>query len=329
MAAGHLLSGAVAVEAYVPMLARLASRLPIGECWRYEPKFDGFRGLVTCTVDGRVRVTSRNSKDLSRFFPEIAQMAKVLPPGTIVDGELVVTDAAARSDFGALQARLTMNTIRLQDAVRDRPAVIVAFDVLQWAGRCIVEQPLEARRRRLEELVAGLAQPCLQLVLQTADVNLALAWLAMPGIEGVVAKRADGRYRPGRRDWLKVKRERSAECVVLGVAGDDDTPTLILGLRHPDGRLHMFGTSRPLLAHLAAPVATLVSRAGPIEGPIASRWQHQQVNQWRRVPPELVCEVRFAHVDGRWLRQPAAVVRWRPDRTPEDCGLDQLQIVDL
>jgi ATP-dependent DNA ligase len=166
------------------MLARLASHLPIGNCWRYEPKFDGFRGLVTLTADGHVRVTSRNGEDLSRWFPEIAQEGTVLPPGTIVDGELVVADATARSDFGALQARLTMNTNRLRDAAGARPAVLVAFDVLQLDGRCIVEQPLQARRRQLQELIEGLAQPCLQLVLQTADVNAALAWLAMPSIEG-------------------------------------------------------------------------------------------------------------------------------------------------
>jgi ATP-dependent DNA ligase len=317
---------AVVLDAPDPMLAQLASRLPSGAHLRYEPKLDGFRGLLEHALDGRQRLTSRNRKDLTRWFPEVARAGEYLPAATVLDGELVVADEHGQPDFGALQARLTMTPDRISDAALNCPAVLVVFDVLQLGGNNLVDCPLVERRQRLEDVVVGL-HPCLQLVLQTADPNLANDWLArVPAVEGIVAKRADGRYRFGRRDWIKVKRQRTADCVVIGVAGDDHAPTLVLALRHADGNLHLFGTCRQIPTTMSEPVARLLLQAGPLEGPIPSRWQHQELPAWRRVPAELVCEVRFAHVDGRWLRQPATLLRWRPDRSPDDCGLEQLQV---
>jgi len=197
--------------------------------------------------------------------------------------------------------------------------------VLELGGNSLVDCRLDERRQQLEDVIDGL-HPCLQLVLQTADLGLANDWLArVPAVEGIVAKRADGRYRSGRRDWIKVKRQRTADCVVIGVAGDDHAPTLVLALRHADGNLHLFGTCRQIPPTMSEPVARLLRQAGPLEGPIPSRWQHQELRAWRRAPPEVVCEVLFSHVDGRWLRQPATLLRWRPDRSPDDCGLDQLR----
>src|SRR5579859_371863 len=316
---------AVALDAPEPMLAQLASRLPTGTPWRYEPKLDGFRGLLEHAINGRLRLTSRNRKDLTRWFPEIARAGACLPAATVLDGELVVVDEHGQPNFGALQARLTMTPERIADAAAGCPAVLVVFDVLQLGGNSLVDYPLVERRQQLEDVVGGL-HPCLQLVLQTADLNLANDWLArVPSVEGVVAKRTDGRYRSGRRDWIKVKRQRTADCVVIGVAGDDHAPTLVLALRHADGNLHLFGTCGQIPSTMSEPIARLLHQAGPLEGPIPSRWQHQELPAWRRVPPELVCEVRFAHADGRWLRQPATLLRWRPDRSPDDCGLEQLR----
>jgi ATP-dependent DNA ligase len=164
---------------------------------------------------------------------------------------------------------------------------------------------------------------------QTDDVQLARDWLThLAAVEGVVAKRANGRYLPGRREWIKAKRQRTAECVVVGLAGGTIAPALVLGLHHADGELHLFGTTSPISGRVTEPVLLLTERAGPPERPIRSRWQHQGIEDWRRLPPELVCEVRFSNLDaGRWLRQRAMFLRWRPDRLPDECCLEQLTAI--
>jgi ATP-dependent DNA ligase len=168
--------------------------------------------------------------------------------------------------------------------------------------------------------------PCLQLVEQTASIELARDWLAhLPSLGGVVAKGVDGRYRPGDRGWVKVKRQRTVDCVVVGFAGDARTPALVLALSDEAGRLRTFGATRTIPESLARPIQTLLARAGPAQAPIPSRWQDNQVPTWRSVPPELVCEVRFSYVDRRrWLRFPATLLRWRPDRSADECTLEQL-----
>ena len=203
--------------------------------------------------------------------------------------------------------------------------VLVVFDLLEFAGEELIREPLGSRRLRLENLVPR-GNGCLQLMTQTDDVQLARDWLAhVPSVEGVVAKRANGRYLPVRREWVKVKRQRTADCVVVGLAGDSVAPALVLGLHQADGQLHLFGTTSPISGRLAEPVFVLRERAGPPEPPIRSRWRHQGIENWRRIPPELVCEVRFSNLDaGRWLRQRATFLRWRPDRLPDECCLEQL-----
>jgi len=307
------------------MLAHLATTLPTGTAWRYEPKLDGFRGLLGRTIAERVHLTSRNGKDLLRCFPELGQAARVLPPGTILDGEIVIADDDGMPDFGALQSRLAMSPRQLREMTSSCVAVLVVFDVLGLAGSELLDQPLAERRRQLEALLRNV-HPCLQLVEQTASAELAREWLTRaPAVEGVVAKRADGRYRPGHRGWLKVKRQRTADCVVVGIAGDERMPMLVLGLRDAAGQLRTFGVTRAVPESLTAPIVSLLGRAGPAQEPIPSRWQHDQVPAWRPVPPEAVCEVRFSNLDrGRWLRFPATLLRWRPDRSTEDCSLEQL-----
>ena len=241
--------------------------------------------------------TSRNGKDLLRCFPEVAQAARVLPPGTILDGEIVIADDDGVPDFGALQSRLATSPRQLREMTSSCPAVLLVFDVLELAGSELLEQPLAERRRHLEALLRTV-HPCLQLVEQIASAELAREWLARaPAVEGVVAKRADGRYRPGHRGWLKVKRQRSVDCVVVGIAGDKRMPMLVLGLRDAAGQLRTFGVTRTVPESLTAPIVSLLVRAGPAQAPIPSRWQYDQVPVWRPVPPEAVCEVRFSNLE--------------------------------
>ncbi len=220
------------------MLSQLAPRVPTGAQGLYEPKFDGFRGLLCRSSDGLVRLTSRQGKDLTDWFPELAQAGKCLPRSTVLDGEIVVADSEGRADFGALQRRLGVASRRSSQSAAKCPAVLLVFDMLECAGTNLMQLPLVERRQRLEDVLNDL-HPCLQLILQTSDPNQASAWVGeVPGLEGVVAKRADGRYRPGRREWIKVKRRRTADCVVVGLAGDESAPMLVLALRHLDGELH-------------------------------------------------------------------------------------------
>jgi ATP-dependent DNA ligase len=181
------------------MLARLESRLPIGERWRYEPKLDGFRGLLWHRTAATVQLLSRNGRDLGPWFPELVQAGHTLPPCTLLDGEMVIADEPGRVDFGALQARLTVARAHVARTAAERPVVLIVFDVLELGGDSVVDEPLRKRRSRLEQLLDG-RHPYLQLIDQTADPGLARDWLTLlPAIEGVVAKQADGRYTPWSR----------------------------------------------------------------------------------------------------------------------------------
>jgi ATP-dependent DNA ligase len=232
-----------------PMLAQLQKRLPIGDQWRYEPKLDGFRGLLWRRGDNGVQLLSRNLKDLTSCFPELASAGQSLPPNTLVDGEIIIVNAEGSSDFGALQRRLAVAWRDARVAGNECPAVLLCFDLLIQDGVDLTTRPLLERRSQLESLLGGL-HPCLQLVTQTEDASLAQEWLALvPSIEGVVAKRADGRYVPGRREWIKVKRQNSVDCVVIGLAGDPAAPSLVLGLRHSDGDLHHLGRIDFVICH--------------------------------------------------------------------------------
>ncbi len=213
----------------------------------------------------------------------------------------------------------------MADAAQRRPAVLVVFDVLQMESLDLACQPMHVRRCELERLLQ-LRDPCLQVVDQTDDIQLARDWLALPNVEGVVAKRADRPYVSGRaRDWVKVKRQRTVDCVVIGIAGEIATPKLVVALRHGADRLHQFAVTRPLASELAGPVLEVIGEASAEQPAIRSRWQHDAVPPWRPVPPRLICEVRVSNLDaGRWARFPAVFVRWRPDRSAEDCGIDQL-----
>jgi ATP-dependent DNA ligase len=309
------------------MLARLESSLPRGAEWRYEPKLDGFRGLLWRSANGQVRLLSRNLKDLSPCFPELVRAGDSLPGDTVIDGEIVIADDKGCADFGALQERLSVGRRAASHVALRKPAVLLAFDVVRCGGTDLTGCPLRERRTTLATLVAENI-PCLQLVAQTHVIEEAEEWLELlPSIEGVVAKRADGRYLAGQRDWIKVKRRRTVDSVVIGVAGDVTHPWLVLGLRHADGKYHHAGLARCSKGMFGDELVSLLTEAfaSPEESPIRSRWKHAAVPVWHRVSPRLVCEVGYSTVDNkRWLRQPGRFLRWRPDRSPEDCWIEHL-----
>jgi ATP-dependent DNA ligase len=203
------------------------------------------------------------------MVPELAQAARLFPVDTSLDGEIVIADQKGVPDVGALQERLARSTRRLARAAIPCPAILVVFDLLALDGRDLIDLPLGERRRPLESLLRDAVHPCLQLVEQTASIDLARDWLASaPALEGVVAKRVDGRYRPAYRGWVKVKRERTVDCVVVGLVGDERTPGLVLALRDTEGHLRTFGVSRAILESQSEPISGLLSPAGPVQSAI-------------------------------------------------------------
>jgi ATP-dependent DNA ligase len=325
-----------------PMLARLARELPL-DGYVYEPKWDGFRCLAF-RDGGAVELRSRNQRPLERYFPEIVEALLELAEGRLVlDGELVIAGAAGL-DFEALLARLHPAASRVERLRRETPASFIAFDLLALGGADLRERPFRERRRLLEELLRGVRPP-LHVTPATGEPARAAEWLDR--FEGVVAKHADLRYEPGRRAMVKVKRERTADCVVAGFRWLVDRPlpsSLLLGLYDEEDRLRHVGLAsafserrrhellerlRPLRVPLAGHVwehgfLLAGGPAGRLRG-AAGRWAPEEmVQDWTPVAPELVCEVVYGELDGHRFRHPARFHRWRPDRDPSSCRLDQL-----
>jgi ATP-dependent DNA ligase len=333
-----------------PMLAKLATAVPAGD-YLYEPKWDGFRALVFRGGD-EVFIQSRDGRPLDRYFPDMhAAFLAALPPGAVVDGEIVIATARGL-DFDALQLRLHPAASRVAKLALETPASFVAFDLLAADGVDVREQPQIERRARLERLLDGVARP-LHLTPLTRDRARAEEWLSRfegAGLDGVVAKPAAGVYQPGIRSMIKVKHARTADCVVAGFrwhkAGRDElVGSLLLGLYDADKRLHHVGvTSSFTMAvrrQLAGELAGL--RAGALEdhpwrdwaaAPDGttrmpggqSRWSAGKDLSWEPLRIERVCEVRYDHMQGDRFRHAAIFERWRPDKPPRECGYDQLEV---
>ena len=339
--------GAVLDPTLEPMLARLARELP-ADGYLYEPKWDGFRCLVFRSED-EIDLRSRNQRPLARYFPELVEGLSALAERSFVlDGEIVVT-REGRFDFAALLARLHPAASRVERLRRETPAFLVAFDLLALDGEDLRDRPFVERRRRLAELLGG-SRPPLFLTPLTDDPERAARWLdrySGRGIDGVVAKHRDLRYEPGRREMVKVKQERTVDCVVGGFRWLVDRPlpsSLLLGL-YDSGVLRHVGIAsafseerrRGLLGELR-PRATALeghpwehgfllagSPTGRLRG-AAARWSAEEMEQdWTPVRPELVCEVRYGQVDDGRFRHPARFLRWRPDRDVHSCTIDQLE----
>ncbi len=303
----------------LPQLAKSSNDLPEGEGWAYEPKWDGFRAIAF--VDGEdVFLQSRNGKTLGRYFPELE-----FPPGDyVLDGELVIGADGGPEDFDSLQQRIHPAKSRIDRLAKEMPARFMAFDLLADEGESLLDETYERRRARLEGVTGGSVQitPC------TADLKQAEKWLKTA--EGVIAKRLDAPYRPGERvGMVKVKRVRTADCVVTGWRPGKEEGTLgslILGLYDKSGDLRVVGHTsgfrakekRELPAKLA-PYETGERGSGE-----ASRWTAGRDLEWISVRPELVVEVSFDHVSAGRIRHGAKVLRWREDKPPRECAIEQL-----
>ncbi|HEY6983048.1 MAG TPA: ATP-dependent DNA ligase [Reyranella sp.] len=325
------------------MEARQVDALPSGAGWQYEPKWDGFRCLAI--RDGTsVELLGKSGKSLARYFPEVvASLGRHSARDFAIDGELAVP-LGERLSFDALQMRLHPAQSRIDRLSRETPAILIVFDMLQtMKGQDIVSAPLSERRRALEGFF-GIADATGILRLSPASTRRADAehWLTRAGggaLDGVVAKRLDEPYRPGERAMLKVKRLRTADCVVGGfryatghARGQHRlVGSLLLGLFDVAGKLdHVGFTSgiadreRPTLTRklerLRGHGFTGKSPGGP------SRWSTERSSEWEGVKPCLVAEVQYDHVTGDRFRHGTRFVRWRPDKVPRQCTLDQLQV---
>ena len=304
-----------------PQLARSRSELPLGEQWAYEPKYDGFRAIAF--VDGdECLLQSRGGKPLSRYFPEIS-----LPPGRyVLDGEIIIDSADGHEDFGALQNRIHPAASRIAMLAEETPAHYVAFDVLALGDDTLLDKPFQERRRVLENDVPG--PPDLTPLSQ--EPGDAEPWLE--GGEGVVAKDLGAPYRPGeRKGMFKIKRLRTIDAVVVGYRPGKEENTvgsLILGLYDQAGKLHVVGHSSGLRAKEKR---DLVAKLEPYESGQrghgdASRWKSEKELEWIGLRPELVVEVTFDHTSGGRIRHGTKILRWRDDKAPMDCKLEQMSM---
>jgi len=332
------------------MLAKLAEELPPGGAFLYEPKWDGFRAIVF-RGGGDVYMQSRDLRPLDRYFPELHDALLLnLPDNCVLDGEIVIATSRGL-DFDALQLRLHPAASRVAKLAKDTPSSFVAFDALAIDGVDLRETAQSERRERLERVLAG-AKPPLHLTPVTRDRDLAVEWLARfegAGLDGVIAKPLTGTYQPGKRAMLKIKHARTADCVVAGFrwhknGRDELVGSLLLGLYDDRGRLHHVGvTSAFTMARrreLATELAPLRERAledhpwrewadaydGTRMPGGQSRWSAGKDLSWEPVRVERVCEVKYDHMQGERFRHAAVFARWRPDKQPNDCRYDQLEV---
>jgi ATP-dependent DNA ligase len=318
-----------------PMEAKLVDSLPEGKGWRFEPKWDGFRCLAF-RDGGEVHLQSKSGKPLARYFPEVAERLLAIEADRfVVDGELVIPVGGILS-FEALQLRLHPAASRVERLALETPAELILFDLLFHKETSYLDAPLFRRRQGLDLLELGDVSDGVHFSPWTEDRAVAQGWLDGAGaaLDGVVAKRSDGRYEPGERAMLKVKQLKSADCVVGGFrygTNSREVGSLLLGLYDDEGKLDHVGftstiamadreaLTRRLEALIEPPGFTGDAPGGP------SRWSTERTGEWEPLRPELVAEVRYDHVTGHRFRHGTKFLRWRPDKAPEQCRMDQLQ----
>jgi ATP-dependent DNA ligase len=302
-----------------PQLALSRKQIPADDGWVYEPKYDGFRAIAF--VDGDdVHLQSRNGKPLNRYFPELR-----FPPGRyVVDGEIVILNERGGQEFDLLGQRIHPAASRVAMLAEKTPARFVAFDLLARDDESLLERPFRERRAALEAIVDA-PMDITPFSLDPADAQ---PWLQ--GAEGVVAKELDARYWPGERaGMVKIKRVRTIDAVVLGWRpgkAERTVGALIIGLYEPDGTLRVVGHSSGFTAkekrELVDPLAPYETGERGAGEP--SRWSQGRDLEWVKLRPELVVEVTFDHVSDGRIRHGAKVQRWREDKAPADCLVDQL-----
>lgn len=336
-----------------PMLAKAAYELPEGADLVFEPKWDGFRCIVFRDGD-EIVLGSRNDRPLTRYFPEILpRLREALPERCVVDGEIVVVNDD-RLDFGALQQRIHPAESRVNMLAEATPSSYIAFDLLALGDDDLMGEPFAERRARLAEVLDG-ARPPVHLTPATTDPEVAARWFAAfegAGLDGVMAKDASGAYQPDKRVQIKVKHLRTADCVVAGYRVHKDgngVGSFLLGLYDDAGNLNHVGVASSFAAKRRAELLDEVDdlRSDAIadhpwrewaeaeahareEGRMPgapNRWNAKKDMGWVPLRPERVIEVKYEHMEGDRFRNVTRMQRWRPDRTPESCTYDQLEVV--
>jgi ATP-dependent DNA ligase len=325
-----------------PMLSAPADGIPAGDGWTYEPKWDGFRTLLFRDGD-QVELVSRGARPMTRYFPELVPAFRTLKADRFVlDGELIVVGERGL-DFGALQQRIHPADSRVRMLSAATPAWYVAFDLLAEGDTDLRPEPLGERRKRLERLLKG-AKPPIFLTPFTRDHKTAEEWFEQfegAGLDGVMAKSWKGAYVPGKRLWVKIKHQRTADCVVIGWRKSSDGASLgslLLGLYDRKGTLHYVGHTS---SFNAAERKELIAKLKPLEIDVPesesnsgktgrmpgglSRWSRGKDTEWVTVRPELVCEVAYDKLEaGERFRHATRFLRWRTDKPPRKCGFEQI-----
>jgi ATP-dependent DNA ligase len=326
-----------------PMLAKLVREMPAGPGLCYEPKWDGFRCIVF--RDGEdVELGSRNERPLTRYFPEVVgALRQQLPERCVLDGEIVIAGPAGL-DFEALLQRIHPADSRVRMLAEATPASFVAFDLLALDDRDYRSAPYGERRTALEGALPAV-EPPVYVTPVTKDVATAEDWFSRfegAGLDGVIVKPVDLHYREGERVMWKVKHERTADCVVVGFRWHKDgagVGSLLLGLYDDQGELHHLGVASGFAAALRT---TLVAELEPYRdedtdagvpsadrewhGPAGHRWNAGRDMSFVALRKELVCEVRYDHLQGTRFRHATSFVRWRPDRLASSCTYAQLDV---
>ena len=324
---------------FSPMEALSVDEIPVGKEWEYEPKWDGFRCLAFRDGD-KIELQSKSGRSMTRYFPElIAAIAGLRAGKFVLDGEIVVPANGAFS-FDALLQRIHPAPSRVRRLAAETPALLILFDLLvDHDGRSITDQIFDQRRRALEKFFAKYCRGVRALRLSPATVKLSEAkqWLKRVGtaLDGVIAKRRDIDYRSGERTGMqKIKNYRSADCVVGGFRYNEGKPvvgSLLLGLYDGSGLLHHVGFTSTIKRE---DKAALTKKLKPLIGPPGftgnapggpSRWSTKRSGEWVPLKPKLVIEVCYDHFTGDRFRHGTRILRWRPDKAPKQCTLEQVK----
>ena len=339
-----------------PMLAKSVKEVPTEPGYLYEPKWDGFRCIVFRDGD-EIELGSRNERPMTRYFPEVVEAVREqLPERCVVDAEIVIaTGDGDKLDFEALLQRIHPAASRVTLLSEQTPASLVIFDLLALGDESFLEVPLGERRKKLDQALGEVKAPVHRTSV-TADPAVALEWFGTfegAGLDGVVAKPVDGLYEPDKRAMLKIKHERTADCVVAGFRWHKkSTPeepllgSLLLGLFNDEGTLQHVGVvaSFPMArrAELVEELAPWRKNAvtghpwqdwaeaqaqedGRMPG-AQSRWNAKKDLSWEPLRAERVIEVRYDHMEGTRFRHTTQFVRWRDDREPRSCTYEQLDV---
>jgi ATP-dependent DNA ligase len=321
-----------------PMEARSVDKIPTGDGWQYEPKWDGFRCLAFRDRD-KIHLQSKSGQPLARYFPDVVTALEKLPARSfVVDGELAIP-IRGRLSFDELQLRLHPAASRVQKLAQAHPAIFIIFDLLGQDGDSYLKSPLRERRVSLEKFARKNLGPkaAMRLSPATTDLTVAKKWFDKVGdnLDGVIAKRLDAPYATGERSaMVKVKNIRSADCVVGGfryASGEKVLGSLLLGLYDEEGLLNHVGFTS---AFKASERRALTKKFEALKKPPGftgnapggpSRWSTERSGEWEPVAPKIVVAVAYDHFTGGRFRHGTRIIRWRPDKAPRQCTMDQVE----